>query len=670
MVVEIADPFGIAKATDKISRDSTLRFLSYCYSPQARKRIVVFLIRGEELSAIRRGWPLPLDRYANFLSFIGEFKPAAVFFDIGLIKAGSIGSLEQNPCRVVNQKASPASGRVADNNATAVSQSVVEFSNVLETELKEWYAPVDLSQLSMEKGTLFNRTGNDKVPLLLASGNPRSNAWMAGFKPHWQHDEEKLEVPARRTDSASLLLDCMNDIGTAVPVRWEPTEGYPLIIRTDPHGTSNKFKSPVYEPSPAYLLYRLYCESPQSKQEDFQMAGCHADEIAAFSVLNKGLPEENLVIEWGRLAQSQDPVDAIWECGQKKQSPSFLRYFGSDVLRGILPAGELDVRCPFHPTIPFIHGQSWPSGIGDPEDVIRGNIVIVGTDIGGWFDRLDTPVHGAYPGALVHAMAVDNLLQKGSRYFKPGPYWALGDYLKINIQDIVEGLSVLFAALVGFFYRRRYLIAKDKIRDNQRSALSKSDPSGTPGKIQAALLWLFPRCPESFDHWYSTDAQQSIPPATSVCLHNCKVQETAFRLSIIALFIAFFAYYAVARIFNIDPVLDYLLPALFTVFDTPCGPRPIYASFFTGIKRLLSREVHLRLLYSMLIAGLFLLLVCYRCGQVQASDLVFLGVVVVAVAYWLTGAATDGIRIRKNLQQLNSVLSPHQEGKVNEDVQD
>lgn len=668
MAIEIAGPFGISKATDKVSRDATLRFLSYCYSPQARKRLVVFLIRGDELSAIRKGWPLPLHSHANFLSFIGEFKPAAVFFDIGLVKAGSVASLDQDPCRAVNHKQAPTSRWVAEDNATAVSPAVVEFSNVFETELKEWYAPVDLSQLRKEEGTLFDRTGNDKVPLLLASGNPRSNAWMAGFKPHWQREEEKPDVPVGRSHSASLLLDCMNDIGTAVPVRWEPTEGYPLSIRTDPAGPSSNDEPPVYEPSPAYLLYRLYCESPQSKQEDFQLAGCRADEIAAFSALNKGLPEDNLIIEWGRLAQSQDPVDAIWECEQEKDSRSFLRYFGADVFRGILPASELNVRCPFHPTIPFVHGQSWPSEIGDPEDVIRGKIVIIGTDIGGWFDRLETPVHGAYPGALVHAMAVDNLLQKGNRHFKPAPYWMLGDYLKIDVLDIVEGLSVLFAALVGFFYRRHYLIADGKIRDYEQSKLTKSDFCDTPGKIQAALLWLFPRCPETFDRWYSPSARQSTPPATFVCFHNCKVQETAFRLSIIALFFAFFAYYAVARKFNVDPVLDYILPSLFIVFHPPCGPRPILASSFAGFARLLSREGILRLLYSMLIAAVLLVLVRGGCGQLQSSDLVFLGVVVVGIAYWLTGAATDGIRIHRSLKQLDRDLSPQQKGKVNEDV--
>lgn len=643
-LVEYLDPFGISTNSDKVSADLTLRVTSYCYDPAYRDRILVFLVRGEELAHVRNGWPLPLDVYANFLAWLAEYKPAAVFLDIGLIKGGSIGNLDHDPCDPALIK--------DDAPAVTTSASVSNFADVMRHELLSCYQPVGPAGRGVQQ---FCKD-NDRIPLLLASGNPLLNSWLVDFRPLWSREISDKRPADQAVTSADLLLTCLNQIGTAVPVRWESLpEGYPLRIRTGP--------GDQYEPSAGLLLYRLYCGhvlklagAAISKGDVTAIPpGCRVSQLKDL-LTAVGQPDADslpMVINWGKLSGPATSLDRIWNCNAESERTGMSENILIDATRGISGNKGVMTLCPYHPTVPYMFGEAWPSGLGKPGDLIRDKIVIIGSDIPGYLDRVESPVHGEYPGALVHAMVVDNLLQKGASYTKPAGAW----------NDFIEGLALLLSGLASWAFRRCYLVTtKESAPDaaNTESVQSFLDFLKTlprrvnvwwKGRLQTGIPWLesplsstvsgFLRFRDGSARCYANEKVESDNYAADKFYHNCKVQETSLKLALLLMVVVFIVYYITASLVRLNPLFDFVLPTSFVLLSQWKMIPPAIVGTASGALRLFRHLCLTRLMLSIIAAAILVVVFNHSCMSLTGWDNTLLVIFMTLIMYWFMDVMID-----------------------------
>ena len=631
VAIDYFDPLGVSTSSDQVSRSFTQRATAYCYDPGVRDRLLVLLIRGKELASIKSGWPMRLDVYANYLDWLAEYEPAAVFLDIGLIKGGSIGSLEADPCKPVPPDA------FAPVWLHNFSQTISELSGE--------YHPVALERLT-QTDSIFD-WGSGRIPLLLASANPLLNEWLAAFKPYWEpgaadHAKHKM------VGSADLLPSCLNELGTAVPTRWKHGEGYPIRIATS---TDNRGRY-VYEPSAAYLLFRLYCDRQQyekSKGQPFddvvyeQACGDYSKTL--FDDLpDKDTRSKPIVIDWGRLLHGETITDEVWHCNDDRTS--FIGHLFTDLTRGAQAPDALLELCPYHPTIPYVFGEAWPNSMGDPEKLIGGKIVIIGTDIPGYLDRMDTPVHGSYPGPLVHAMVVDNLLQQGDRYLKPAGIF----------NDIAEVIAIALALGIGVCFRSRHLIDEKTAIPTETSAgndAQPNDPDCEPG-----LARRFRQLSNGFERWYKCGPPDATSIIYDVQSHNCKVQEMAFKLATLSMLTVFLAYAAIAYAKRIDPVFDFVLPAFIAAIELRGAILPAIAGSLAGIRQFMRHLPCWRTVIALAITPVVVYLLLVKCEPMQQWEIIWIAPFIFLTLFWLIepcfnlfnikGATATRFALRKN----------------------
>jgi hypothetical protein len=75
---------------------------------------------------------------------------------------------------------------------------------------------------------------------------------------------------------------------------------------------------------------------------------------------------------------------------------------------------QLALPCPSVAILPMSRLQH--ASRNDWEQLLRNKAVVLGADISGIPDFVNSPVHGQIPGAVWHGMALDNLLSLGDRY--------------------------------------------------------------------------------------------------------------------------------------------------------------------------------------------------------------------------------------------------------------
>ena len=678
-LVELLDPFGLSTQSDRLSADLTQRLAGYCYDGSARKEIVVLLIRGKELAAIRSGWPMRLDVYAEYLEWLADFGPAAVFLDVGLIKAGSIAALDCDPCDMVRADL-PGDTQDPPTCGGEPAPYWLDTFGLLVHELKDRYRPIVSEVAANQEGGLRSRGAGDgpartharsivdlapddtRIPLLLASGNPLHNRWMSDLRMRWEPGGYfGDELPGeKQVTSATLLPDCLSDLGTAVPVRWEPSRGYPpgfpLSIGTgrDSSGT------PRFEPSAAYLLYRAYCAG-RSRNGGPVPPGCQID---ADSVL---LPDDlrafdppAIVVHWGKLSNPDSPLDRLWQCAATATDTSFAAYLMRDAARGLGDEEHLEL-CPYHPTIPFVAGEAWPSEVittteaapsgaaktrsfplPTPSEALSGKIVIIGTDIPGYLDRIESPVHGIYPGAFLHAMIVDNLLVKGDDYFKPAETPVA--WLPLSLNDYIEVLGVFLAGTFAWWFTRRFEVPDPA----QPPSLANPSTTQRLGSRMYALASDMKRfVTADFPNW----CDQSLPinATNGRRCHNARVAEVSLKIQLATLILLFLGYFFASYLSDRDPLLDFILPTLFATFvnaqNLPQALLGIGSDLFQSLRHL-SRRTLLRLASAVAVTAVLLLWFAQGCRGLGWMDLGILGLTILIVSFSLSDAVLLVLRER------------------------
>lgn len=99
--------------------------------------------------------------------------------------------------------------------------------------------------------------------------------------------------------------------------------------------------------------------------------------------------------------------------------------------------------CPYHLTIPV--SQLYKRDTDNLREAIEGRLVVLGGNLIGVSDFIETPVHGNLAGVYSHAGALDNLIREGTNIYKYNP--ANSPPWKEVLEFVLTFLGCLLVAL-------------------------------------------------------------------------------------------------------------------------------------------------------------------------------------------------------------------------------
>jgi|GEM_PF-231998 len=199
--------------------------------------------------------------------------------------------------------------------------------------------------------------------------------------------------------------------------------------------------------TPAFALYsqdkmgRADAELPDPADYDQEMMirwGARTSQQSAEGYEVAGLPPCELLDGQGVMATSLYVLKQVWEVmfqtvSQKQQRGRLNACTHTDSLSALwLLGGGRDDR-----------NRAWLN------EMLRDRIVLIGTQINGLHDRIDSPVNGQVPGVFMLAMALDNYLTYGAGYYRDMKWW---------VAALLE-IAVLFCTtvLIGLLWQRSSL---------------------------------------------------------------------------------------------------------------------------------------------------------------------------------------------------------------------
>jgi CHASE2 domain-containing sensor protein len=350
------DPFGLHSASEARSQQATLRVVSPFYSPS--RQVVAVLIDDDYLRARQTGWPLRYAEQGRLLRQIASVNPAVVLVDLVY------------PHSHAEAAAGSASDDIAQLTKPIRSSAVPIVFTALAKE------PADLPQ-----GFDYCRPSPSRRPLDLldAESMPPSLVDLA-------RSDERFQVAY---------------------VRWSGcADRYPLLLGGN-----------AGAPTPAFAAYRAFCASkagaprcagdPLAQRADaythplIVRAGAFPPAEQAFaydqSVCQKAAPANGSVPLWRRVAKSfQQLALSVFEDPRRETNV------------------EVSLPCPAVTVIPLSLLQH--ATRAEWVELLQNKAVVLGANLAGMPDFIDSPVHGQVPGAVWHAMALDNLVSLGDRY--------------------------------------------------------------------------------------------------------------------------------------------------------------------------------------------------------------------------------------------------------------
>ncbi|MGH8353851.1 MAG: CHASE2 domain-containing protein [Pseudomonas sp.] len=217
----------------------------------------------------------------------------------------------------------------------------------------------------------------------------------------------------------SQLLPELDRVADTAPINWSGVgERYPLLIAGQ--------QGP--RPTPALRLYQAHC----------RVAGCTAEPPAfqAPQLVRWGYWSDPAMVRYLNLA-------GCGVRGERSALAQAARLLLADSMRSQQDPDRLGrpQPCPYTRTL-------YLNQLRDPRvaEVLRDKLVLLGAQIRGIPDQVQSPVQGLLPGVYWHAMALDNLLVQGPHYWRDAPdLW--GDF---SCSDLLELLLVLAAGVIAW----------------------------------------------------------------------------------------------------------------------------------------------------------------------------------------------------------------------------
>jgi hypothetical protein len=366
VVLEGFNPFGISDAATARSEEATLRIVAPYYTPS--REVVVVLIDDDYLRERQVGWPLRFAEQGRLLRQIASAGPSVILLDL-----------------VYPHRHGDAAAGEGGDTIESLLNPIVNTSDPVISKV-----PVVLTAMARELDTL-----------------------PAGFD-YCSHELRDSSPPLDILDPESLpdaLQSRITPDGSgrfrAGYVRWSRCgNDYPLMLGGD-----------VRAPTPVFAAYRAFCESPahRSRCAASNPTDAPADFVHPMIVRAGAFPPPEQKFAYSEsTCQRAMPEKRSLSTGERFLAAFQQLTLGvfSDLRRA--PDPQLALPCPAVAVLPLSRLQN--ASRADWESLLRDKAVVLGADISGIPDIVQSPVHGQIPGAVWHAMALDNLVSLGGSY--------------------------------------------------------------------------------------------------------------------------------------------------------------------------------------------------------------------------------------------------------------
>lgn len=451
LFIALLNPFEIAKWGDDHSHEIWERLAAQEYAELAGKRHgappdagegrnAITVLYYDDASIARLGKKLPLsafdlaDTMDDVVALAGREKPKALFIDLLLTNA----AVEASGLSVLDAiKAPETRAKCATRTGSDLSPFRCLVLRIAElTQYDQW--STDQSCQDSVPAKIACIQAHHGMPIFLA--DPRIGSRNAD-------DPLALAVP-------SPALDALDTIAAALPVDIAPHE-YPLVTL---QGAEAR-KQHRYRLYPAAALYAVWCGLPTAAARVQQATGpCRQRPV---------LDDEDARLNWSERFDA--PLDIDWAAGPKLSGALKDRPERLLVERDKEPCAHAD---------PSLGAMSWQffrmltAGIGKPEPkpciytrafpnditqtagfsaqdgrkIFGGKLVLIGSQFADSNDVLKTAPLGNLPGVYFHAMALDNLIERGENYSRVPA--KIADFLSMSRTDLFNFVVMFVIAFI------------------------------------------------------------------------------------------------------------------------------------------------------------------------------------------------------------------------------
>lgn len=448
LFIALLNPFEIAKWGDDHSHEIWERLAAQEYAELAGKRRgappdagegrnAITVLYYDDASIARLGKTLPLsafdlaDTMDDVVALAGREKPKALFIDLLLTNAG-VDATGQTTLEAI--KTSETKAKCATRTGSGLSPFRCLVQRIAElTHYDQW--ATDQSCQDSVPAKIACIQAHHGLPIFLA--DPRIASRNAD-------DPLALAVP-------SPSLDALGTIAAALPVDIAPHE-YPLVSL---QGAEAR-KQHRYRLYPAAALYAVWCGLPTAAART--TGSCRQSPI---------VHDDDAGLNWSERFDA--PLDIDWAAGPKlsgslKDRPERLLVEGdkqpcahADPSLGAMSwqffrmltagIGKPDPK-PCIYTRAFPHDITQAAGFSaeDGRKIFGGKLVLIGSQFADSNDVLRTAPLGNLPGVYFHAMALDNLIERGENYSRVPA--KIADFLSMSRTDLFNFMVMFVIAFI------------------------------------------------------------------------------------------------------------------------------------------------------------------------------------------------------------------------------
>jgi hypothetical protein len=364
-VLDSFDPFGISSAAGARSAQATLRIVSPYYTPS--REVAVVLIDDDYLRARNVGWPLRFAEQGRLLRQIASAGPSVILVDFVY------------PHRHGDEQAAGGSDEIESLLNPIVNTQDPVISQV----------PIVFTAMAKPPSELpadFSFCADD---LRAASADPQV------LEPDSFPAALQVRVNGEGTGRFRVGY-----------VRWSRCgDDYPLLLG-----------GYVRAPTPVFAAYRAFCESPEHAERCASNPTEQPADYAYPLMVRAGAfppPEQKFAYSE---SECQRPMPEKRAVPRSERFLAALQQLTLGVFRDLRNATDPQVAlpCPAIAVLPLSRLQD--ASRVEWEQLLKHKAVVLGADISGIPDFIDSPVHGQIPGAVWHGMALDNLVSLGDSY--------------------------------------------------------------------------------------------------------------------------------------------------------------------------------------------------------------------------------------------------------------
>jgi len=455
LIVAVFDPLGLDQASDRRSVEAADRVSALFYpSGHGQKRITTVSVDEAALSASGREWPPQYDFYAETIAALTadpKTRPSAIFLDFTFMsELYSAEKRDQFVARIEEVTKAADWADEPDCQATPLAKlrCVVRKGGVPVIIGKPF--PSDRCDLSLTLVML------SRAAILVPLGWPvepgasrMDEAWRSSISRDSYLRLRGEDAPACN----AVIADPGRDGLASFPYVLPPLDprSPARTIQLSPRGVAR------YDLTPSSALFAAlclrdktvspHCGDPESRDFERLLRRESLHRISWASI-----PDPDYLALEARLYPSSQDQDRRERCRREIRSIGrILRVGLAELFADLNDDGSANaVKCPYHADIRQELLTPETSNL-QPTLVreiharfIAGRAVIVGSSHAQSNDTINTPTRGRVPGMVLHAMALDNLLEWGGRMRQAPPAILGGPIDQGEVVELVLTFAMTF----------------------------------------------------------------------------------------------------------------------------------------------------------------------------------------------------------------------------------